>query len=748
MTKMDESELLRFLEAEAAAAYHHVSGTIASERERGLRAYMRQPYGTEVEGRSSVVASDVFDAVEGMLPDLIEVFASTDKAVVFDPVGPEDVEGAEQATNACNHVFYKQNNGFLILYSAAKDALLMKTGGVKWYWDYKDTPTFVTYRDVSEMQLAAFLASNPKAEVIGKEEAEPTPEAVQEAAMYGIEPPKVFSMVKIKTVEKKGKVCVSNIPPDELHISRRHNSVLLADCPYVAHVCEKTLSDLRQMGFDVTADDVKAASDEATTQDRELRDSLQGGRYGWWRDDSQELDESRIRGWLREEYILSDFDGDGIAERRQVFRLGKKILSNVEFSHVPIAAWTPYILTHRFDGFSVADLVEDFQRISTDIWRAQLDNLDLANNQETVVQTDSQGNPLANIDDLLNRRPGGVLREQVQGAIRPYVERWQGIEAMPMVELLESKKENRTGYTRYSQGLDGDSLNKTATGVNRIMDASQKRMKLMARIMAEALVAPMFKGIFKTLTDYGMEKLSFRLNGKFVQYDPQEWSDGYDMSINVGIGTGDKMQQAAYLQQISQVQLALMQSPMAGRVVTENNVYALQARIAENAGFKNPAEFWTDPSQVPPPQPQPSPDQIKAQAEAQKLQFQAQQAKELKAMDLQDSAHKFQAEMEMQKQVDANRQEWEARQKTLELQQQAQLEAQRQAFETEREQLRLGFEKWRVEYTEQMKLQIAREGGQQDKEMAMAASLGKLADNLNRPKTIKRDEQGRATGIE
>ncbi len=133
MNKMDESDLLRFLEAEAAAAYHHVSGDLAAEREKGLRAYMREPYGTEMEGRSQVVASDVFDAVEGMLPDLVEVFTSTDKAVVFDPVGPEDEAGAEQATNACNHVFYKQNNGFLILYTAAKDALLMKTGGVKWY---------------------------------------------------------------------------------------------------------------------------------------------------------------------------------------------------------------------------------------------------------------------------------------------------------------------------------------------------------------------------------------------------------------------------------------------------------------------------------------------------------------------------------------------------------------------------------------------------------------------------------------
>lgn len=719
MNKMDESDLLRFLEAEAAAAYHHVSGDLAAEREKGLRAYMREPYGTEMEGRSQVVASDVFDAVEGMLPDLVEVFTSTDKAVVFDPVGPEDEAGAEQATNACNHVFYKQNNGFLILYTAAKDALLMKTGGVKWYYEDTEIPVFTTYRNVSEIQLAAFLASNPKAEILSQEEAEPTPEMLAEAAQYGMVPPKTFAQIKVKTRERKQKVCVANIPADELHVSRRHNSVLLADCPYVAHVCEKSLSDIRQMGFDVTADDVKAAKDEATTQDRELRDTLQGGRYGWWRDDAQELDESRVRGWLREEYVLTDFDGDGIAERRQVFRLGKKILSNVEFSHVPIAAWTPYLLTHRFDGLSVADLVEDFQRISTDIWRAQLDNLDLANNQETVVLTDAQGAPLANLDDLLNRRPGGILREQAPNAVRPYVERWQGIEAMPMVELLESKKENRTGYTRYSQGMDADSLNKTAAGITKIMDASAKRMKLMARIMAEALVAPMFKGIFKTLTDSGIEQLSFRLNGKFVQYDPQEWRDGYDMSINVGIGTGDQMQQAAYLQQIAQAQFAMLGSPMGGRVVTEKNIFAVQARIAENAGFKNPAEFFTDPSQLPPPQPSGPPPEV--QLEQMKQQGRMQE----KQMELNADAQKFQAEQVMQQQTDQNRQEMEARQNALTLQQQLAADKEIKALEiASQERIKLAeiqHDRWKVEFMARLDFGKHQDGMNERREQAFNA---------------------------
>lgn len=720
--KMDESSLLRFLETEAAAAYHHNSGTISAERERAIRAYMREPYGTELDGRSQVVASDVFDAVEGMLPDLVEVFTSTDKAVVFDPVGPEDVEGAEQATNACNHVFYKQNNGFLILYTAAKDALMLKTGGVKWFWDEKDTPKFQTYRDVSEMQLAVFLTSNPGAQVLAKEEAEVPEELAAQYAGMGIQPPVTYSLVKIKTVEKRGKVAVVNVPADELHVSRRHNSILLDDCPYVAHVCEKTLSEIRQLGFDVTADDVKAAKDEPTTQDRELRDYMKGG-YGWAQDDNEQ-DESMARGWLREEYVLVDFDGDGIAERRKIMRLGQKVLENVEFSHVPIAAWTPYLITHRFDGLSVADLVEDFQRMSTDIMRAQLDNLDLANNQETVVLTDAQGSPLANIDDLLNRRPGGILREKTQGAIRPYVERWQGIEAMPMIELLESKKENRTGYTRYSQGLDGESLNQTATGVQKIMDASQKRMKLMARIMAEALVAPMFRGIFKTLTDYCMEKLSFRLSNNFVQYDPQEWRDGYDMSINVGIGTGDKMAQAAYLQQIAQAQFALLQTPLGGRVVTEANIYATQARIAENAGFKNPAEFWTDPSQMPPPPP-PQPDP-KMQIEMAKVQAQQQEA----AAKRQDDAYRFQAEQQAQMTVDQNRQEWEARQKQMELQQEAQLEQIRKSFEAQLKDKDIAFRQWKAAFDRETQIMMKRidatvamkqhEDGMQERQMNAA----------------------------
>ena len=653
MAKMTEQDLLRFLEAEQADAFHYNDGEVASSRNQALRDYLRFPYGNEQEGRSQVVASDVFDTVEGILPDLVEVFVSSDKAVVFDPVGPEDEAGAKQATEACNHVFYKQNNGFLILYTSAKDALLLRTGGVKWWWDVRRTPKFETFSG-DEMQIAAHLAANPKAQVLSTEEVERDPEELQQYAQMqmqaiqsGVDPldipplPQRYT-VRLKTVEERGQVRVCAIPADELEISARHNSILLDDCPYVAHKSLKTLSDITQMGFDVTEDEVRAAGEDSITQDREFYDTIRGL-------DARDLadhDGSMARGWLREEYVLIDFDGDGIAERRKIIRLGEKILENVEFSHVPIAAWTPYLLTHKFDGLSVWDLVGDFQKMSTDILRNQIDNLALANNQETVVLTDANGNPKANIDDLLNRRVGGVIRESVQGAVRPYTERWQGIEAMPMVEMLSQAKERRTGYSPVVAGLDADALNKTATEITKQSNERQKRMKLMARMMAEALVKPMFRGIFKTLTDYCMEKLSFRLNGTFVQYDPQEWRDGYDMSINVGIGTGDSLQQMQYLMQIAQAQAAVAQSPYAAILLDADKVRNVQARIVELAGFKNAGEFWAEakdeqgnvkqPPQQTPPQLQI--EQMKLQADVQKEQARTQTTIQGKQAEMQVQA--------------------------------------------------------------------------------------------------------------
>ena len=214
------------------------------------------------------------------------------------------------------------------------------------------------------------------------------------------------------------------------------------------------------------------------------------------------------------------------------------------------ATASPILRSHRWDGHSLAELVSDLQRLHTVITRQMLDSLYQATTPRKRVLTDSTGAPQANIDDLLDVRNGGIERVYQPGAVEDVATQWVGGQAFPMLEYVDRVRMNRSGVNYLSSGLDANAINKTATG-SQIQDGRmQERTELVARVLAETLYKPMFAGVLKLLTEYGMEKLSFRLRNKFVQYDPQEWRDQYDMSINVGLGTGNKQQQAMSLAQI------------------------------------------------------------------------------------------------------------------------------------------------------------------------------------------------------
>jgi hypothetical protein len=225
-----------------------------------------------------------------------------------------------------------------------------------------------------------------------------------------------------------------------------------------------------------------------------------------------------------------------------------------------------------------------------------------------------------------------------------------------------------------------------------------------------------------------------------VQYDPQEWRDGYDMSINVGIGQGDQIQQSMFLQGLWQSQMMLLQSPFA-QMVQPKNVFNLQARMIELAGFKTPTEFVTDPATIPPQPPQqPPPDpkiiqtQMQIQADAQKFTAQ-----------LQNDAQKFQAETQMQMAIDQNRQEYEARQKQMELEQMAQLEAIKAQFQAQANAEKMALEKYKADLDAQVKMAIAEKTAPDV--AGMEGALQELQAQLQAPAEIIRDEAGNAIGV-
>ena len=596
--KLSDDDLLDVCRRYAENAKSHSSTVLEAARQRGARAYRQMPYGTEEEGLSQFVTSEVMDAVEWMKPALLKIYTSTDEVVRFDPTSEEDVEATEQASAGCNYIFTKQNNGFLILHTAITDSLIKRNCAVMWRLEeredveYKITPP-------APLEVLSDALNQMGGEVVAKSESV-SPEGV----------PLVSAKVKVKTKNKRIKV--EAFEPEDLLIYESWNSPDLEECPYVSRRQRRvTLSDLRAAGYDVEEGDLGQEHDETsmTTSTQLLTDDASRNRAN-----ASPVGDSSMRETdLYHEFVRVDMDGDGIAELRYIVRLPHKILYNEECDQVQIATASPVLIPHSPYGLSLEDLVGDIQRLKTEITRQMLDSLYLATSPRTIVTNNIDGEPGVNIDDLLTVRPGGIIRETKQGSVRPLEQSFVGGQAFPMLEYADVMKEKKSGITAYGQGTDANSLNKTATGVTAIIGQAMQRIELVARVYAECLVKPIFKGILRLLVNSGMDKpLAFKLHNKFVQYDPRMWKDQYDMTVTVGLGTGNKDQQLIHLQSIAQAQAMAVQAGGLNTLVTPKNIYNVQKKIVENAGFKDVNAFWTEPPDQMPEQPEkPDPEIVK-----------------------------------------------------------------------------------------------------------------------------------------
>lgn len=668
MTKLSDTELLAKINAKAGESYGFQSDVLTGEREQALNYYLGKPYGNEIDGRSQVVTRDVLETVEWMLPSLLKIFTSGDKVVEFQPKGMEDVEQAEQETDYVNHVCLNQNESFLTLYSWFKDALLLKTGYVKVYWDTTEETERDTYHGLTPEELQILMQDG--AEILFAEESE-----------LGIN-------VVLGRNSKVGKVCIEVIPPEEILVDMACRSVDLADANFIEHRTRKTVSEVRQMGYDVP--DNIGLWDE-TDADNEV--GIARNLYNEDESSYEGADDSTRLVWFRDITMRVDEDGDGIAELMRYHVVGDEILYRDEAENIYYAALGPIPMPHRHVGLSVADLVADVQLIRSTIMRQYLDGLYLSNNGRYAISD------RVNLDDMLTSRPGGVVRVQGmpgEGHIMPLVHPNTGAGALEGLAYLDSQKENRTGITKYNQGLDANSLNKTATGINQIMAASQQRMELVARIFAETGVKRMYQLVHELLRKHSDKQTVYRLRNKWVPVDPRQWQTRTDMSISVGIGTGNKDIQLQHLVSIMQVQREAAQIGIA----TPKNIYNAAKRMAENAGFSDGNEFFTDPDTQQPQQPKVPPEvqvkQMELQADAQKFQAEAQlkqaEAEKRSQMDIQ----KFHAQAE----IDRRKAEQQIQQELLRSQNDVEIEREKIRMQAE-------LERYKADLKAQTDLQIA-----------------------------------------
>jgi hypothetical protein len=577
-----------------------------------------------LDGRSAAISSDVMDTVEGLMPDLMGIFAGSDDVVRFEPVGPEDVQAAQQETDYVNHVFMQQNPGFMILYQFIKDSLLSKNGFCKVWTETENKATKYTFYDQPD-DAFAMIATNPEVQIIAHTE-----------KMTPLGPLHDVQVTANKQIKRHRVMC---IPPEEFGISR--NCRDMAQCGYCYHQTAVAVAVLINQGYDPDVvrnlPSYSQTTAHLTNMEALARDTVKESQMHGAGDEGMNAANRQVL--VIEHYIRMNYEGDG---RSRLYRIVTGELNAfitrggdidiTEIDAIPITTMSPVPQPHRFFGRSVADLVIEIQQIKTAILRSTLDNMYMSVMPRPVVYESNSGPQT--LDDLLVMRPGMPIRAKNPGAIE-----WQEVPnvtsfALPMMQFMDSLREWRTGVSRQGQAMDPNAIqNQVATIANQMFNQGQAKVKLLARIFAETGIRDLFALLHKEIRKYGDQQQTVRLRNQWVTVDPTQWKDRDDMTINVGLGTGSKAEKLAQLQMLIQAQTQAVQIGL----VSKENFYNSAKAMTSLMDLRDPDMFFVSPNAPPsqdpnsqPLPPPPNPEQAKTQADVvanqQKMQIEQQKA--------------------------------------------------------------------------------------------------------------------------
>jgi hypothetical protein len=626
---MTDMQLEAIMNQEITDAVSYIDSDLSPIRARGTEYYRGDPFGNEEEGRSQVVAMEVRDTVSAMLPSLMKIFFSSENVVEFVPRGPEDVDGAQQATDYCNYVFSNDNNGFMVAYATFKDALVRKCGIVKCWMEEIESVRIEEYSGLDDPTLQ-ILMQEGKADVqiVASYPDEAMQGAMQIDPMTGQPmPPAMIHDVQIKRKITDKRIHVACLPPEELLLSRQAMS--FKDSPFIGHRKMATVAELIGMGYDEDeVMDYVGVSNMYDNEEALARQPLTNSQFA-----NESANPMMQRVLYVEGYAKVDFDGDGIPELRKMCFMGNgyKMVRNLPASYIPFIEFPcdPEPHTSPLEANSIFDITHDLQEIKSEVMRNTLDSLAQSIHPRTVI-VEGQ----VNIDDALNNETGAIIRARAPNMVQALTTPFVGQAAFPVLEYLDEIKESRTGMSKAAMGLNADALqSSTKAAVAATVSASQGRIELTARLMAEGM-KELFKTILFLVTTHQDKPRMIRLRNKWVEIDPRAWDNSMDVSINIGLGNGDVNDRVATLMQILAKQESILnQYGLSNPVVSPQMYVKTLKKVVELSGFKDASQYFADiPDGWQPPQPQqkPTPEEVLAQVQAESIKADIQK----KAADL------------------------------------------------------------------------------------------------------------------
>jgi len=578
------------------------------------------PYDT---GRSKVVSRDVRSAIRKVLPSVLRTILGHDEIVEFTPVGEGDEAGAEQATDYINYVVLPECNGRQSIEDAVNDALRLRNGIIKWWYQEKIEVRVSRHTGLDEMSFAQ-LVSDDEVEVMEHTEGVETIDVPDPQTGQNVPQEVPTHDVKIRRRTTKKQPRVAAIAPEKFLI--HPDAIRLTDSPIVGEVERLRRSDLVAMGYDrAIIDKMPAAGTGSSEQDAEEDARRRDAELNGTDKDANSHAMQEVDYW--DLLVRVDQDDDGIAElRRMVFAGAIKpeyMLENEYWDEVNYADIVSERRPHQWEGNSVTDEAMDIMTINTVLLRQTMDNLYWQNNLQPIVQEGA----VVDMSAVLNPSFGQPIRVQagfdVRQAVSYNVVPLVADKSFAMIEFWKDELTDRTGISDASSGMAPDALqNMTAKASAMVEQAGIGQTEMMVKCIAESL-KPVFKGLLGLVIQHQDKPRTVRLRKKWVTFDPRQWNSSMDAVVNIGLGAGTRERDMMVMNQVIglQAQILTQMGPAVGQLfVTVDNLYNGIAKLVEASGLKSVGLYFTKPDPDAVKQAmdaasqQPSPEQIKAEA--------------------------------------------------------------------------------------------------------------------------------------
>lgn len=582
MSKAKKDSLIARLKMDIDAANNYYEETVEpAVMERydiygAKKSFYRKMF-PNLSKRCEIVSTDIQDVIESTMPSMMKAFfGSTDVVTVQGMDGTEEDEQRAEKMQALINYQLEKEQFFMTFYQWAKDALITNLGIIKVDWERlieQEQQEIMLDPQAYEQMLATAGENNVQILSV-----EPVPE-------WG-----GYHVVYIGPMMKKNQPRIMNVLASEFRFSPDATSLETAD--FIAHRKIVTLDYLRKQEESGWYENVEEVAERAqephyTPLDEQNNENID--------EEPNQSDTGRQKVELYECYVninMSDNPDEKLTP--MIITYSNGVILRMEantYERHPFFCLSPRIDPHKIwpdSGF--VDLIAQIQHAKTAILRQMIYSMAQSNDGKMGINLAT----LVDVNDVLENRQFVRVNGDVKEALMPIpmapLQQW----TFQMLEYLDNVKENRTGITRYNQGMDNNSLNKTATGINLILQQSNQRIELIARIFAETGLRELFKFLIKMNQLFINQETVIRLTNGPMVIRPDDLEGDFDLIVNAGMGAGQRQQNVQNLQVLQGLMTQLAQIGMVGN----EEIYNFSKKYIEELGFKNVDDFVMSPDKA------------------------------------------------------------------------------------------------------------------------------------------------------